>query len=774
VGALSFVLLALLALGAVAAIPAVTGTDGATSPAPLLRGAIPLAGLVPGAPIQLATGCPEPDGGHARHAVPAPDLACIELFPGVSAPEAEGRALLLPAPTPFGTAVDRQGVALQRFVVDARGLPDPSTLGPYDRYVAWITPPGLDPMIPLGEVTEGRSELGIGGFNAFLVLVSAEGPGPHHTATGPLVLRGTSPAMVLRPHDLPFIVAEMVGDGDIPGGAPPTTDGHAHHGLPSDFQPSGPVGEWRAPPMHPQVDMPEQIMRLRPGVTPFLPFPDTDLSLLPEARPRETVRLGPGETFELEAGPLIRRVGHLRIPGYGFNGQSPGPLILAEEGSEIHLRFRNTTPLPAAVHWHGIRLDAEFDGVPGITQDPVPPGGSFEYRLRLPDEGTFWYHPHLREDVMQDLGLAGNLRVLPADSDLYAPVDREEYLVLDDHLIGPDGPVPYGLEAPIQALMGRFGNVLLLDGASDRVLEGRPGEVLRLHLTNAAATRTFNLSLEGVPLKLVAGDVGALPRESWVESVVIAPAERWVVELRLPDAPGEVAIENRVQALDHMGARFFPVVDTIGRIRVAGDPAAVEGGAWEELRTRPALVAEVEGLVEAHLDREPDRTLVLGLRTGSLPFPLDPLLRWEGAFRPRVEWEGTMPEMDWLATGAEVEWLLLDPESGRENMDIEWGFGVGDRVKLRLVNDRNTLHPMHHPIHLHGQRFLVLSVDGVANPHPTWKDTVLVPVGSVVDLLLELENPGPWMLHCHISEHLETGMMTIVDVTPPTPDGGSR
>jgi len=131
-----------------------------------------------------------------------------------------------------------------------------------------------------------------------------------------------------------------------------------------------------------------------------------------------------------------------------------------------------------------------------------------------------------------------------------------------------------------------------------------------------------------------------------------------------------------------------------------------------------------------------------------------------------------MPEMDWLATGEEVEWLLLDPDTGLENMAIDWEFEVGERVKLRVVNNRASLHPMHHPIHLHGQRFLVLSVDGVPHPYPTWKDTVLVPVGAVVDLLLEMDNPGPWMLHCHIAEHLETGMMTIVTVRPPPAVGG--
>jgi FtsP/CotA-like multicopper oxidase with cupredoxin domain len=125
-----------------------------------------------------------------------------------------------------------------------------------------------------------------------------------------------------------------------------------------------------------------------------------------------------------------------------------------------------------------------------------------------------------------------------------------------------------------------------------------------------------------------------------------------------------------------------------------------------------------------------------------------------------------MPEMDWLATGSSVEWVLKDGATGAENMDIGWRFRVGETVRLRIVNDRSALHAMQHSIHLHGQRFLVLSVDGQDTTPLAWKDTVLVPTGTVVELLVRLENPGPWMLHCHIAEHLETGMMTLVQVEP--------
>ena len=123
-----------------------------------------------------------------------------------------------------------------------------------------------------------------------------------------------------------------------------------------------------------------------------------------------------------------------------------------------------------------------------------------------------------------------------------------------------------------------------------------------------------------------------------------------------------------------------------------------------------------------------------------------------------------MPMMNWASTASQVRWLLRDPETGKENTDVEWTFRVGDVVKLRLVNERTSFHAMQHPIHVHGQRFLVLAVNGVPNDDLVWKDTALIPVGSVVDILLELTNPGRWMLHCHIAEHLSAGMMTAFTV----------
>ena len=165
-----------------------------------------------------------------------------------------------------------------------------------------------------------------------------------------------------------------------------------------------------------------------------------------------------------------------------------------------------------------------------MTQRAVAPGGRFTYHLRFPDAGIYWYHPHVREDVQQDLGLYGNIMVRSSRADYFSPANREEVLMLDDLLLDDDGMVPFGAATATHALMGRFGNVMLVNGEPRYALSVDRGEVVRFFFTNVSNTRTFNLSFPGARMKVVAGDVGNYEREQWVESVVIAPAERYVVQ----------------------------------------------------------------------------------------------------------------------------------------------------------------------------------------------------------------------------------------------------
>jgi suppressor of ftsI len=678
------------------------------------------------------------------------DLYCIELLPAATIEGAAGTARLVPPASPFGIAVSKAGEPQYDVVFALRNLPAPGSLGPFSALIAWAATPQLRPVVKLGEVRDGSSRLGRIPFDRFLILITAERSVRVTEPAGRIVLRGTSASVRMQPHDLAFLLAGLI---DKPG----TSSAHHDHTAAA----STAKGEWTPPPMHPEVSMPPAFMSLRPDVSSYLPAEDP---AVPLARPRELLQLADGAALTLTAAPVRRVLFGRTITTLGFNGQYPGPLIQVDQASTITVRFVNRTDFPTAVHWHGLRLDNRFDGVPHVTQEPVPPGGEFEYRVHFPDPGIYWYHPHHREDVLQDLGLYGNLLVRSREAGYLGPANREAVLMLDDLLVAESGPVGYGLESPTHALMGRFGNALLVNGEPRWETRVARGDVVRLFLTNVSSTRVFNVSFDGpARMKVVASDLSRYEREAWVENVTIAPAERYVVDVRFPTA-GDVSLVNRVRAIDHIMARFFEERHVLGVVHVASNQARPDHReSFDELRANPSVSAEIDRY-RPQFSRPADHELLVTLAVDDLPFPMRPMLSLESVYRNPVEWSGTMPEMDWIVTGRNARWLLRDAATSRENMDIAWRFRVGDVVKLRLVNDRAALHAMHHPIHIHGQRFLVLSSNGVPNDNLVWKDTVLLPTGFVTDVLLEVTNPGKWMLHCHIAEHIETGMRMVFEV----------
>ncbi|MBM3806809.1 MAG: multicopper oxidase family protein [Acidimicrobiia bacterium] len=688
------------------------------------------------------------------------DLYCIDLLPPLDIEKGAGRAELLPPATPFGLAVTPAGEPQHDVRLTLRDLPPPATLGAFTAYVAWVTTPQMFPVQRLGEVGNGQFTFGRVHFDRFIVLVTAEPAATAATQRGRVVLRGTSASMRMQPHDVAFTLAGMLdGGGDA---AHADHADHAAHGA----DPGG----WTPPPMYPEVAMPPAMMRLRPDVSSYLP---ADAADAPLARPRQILRLKDGEALTLTAAPVRRQIAGRSVTMLGFNGQYPGPLLDVTEQSSVTVTFVNHTDFPTAIHWHGLRLDNRFDGAPHVTQDPVPPGGRFVYTVHFPDAGLYWYHPHHREDALQDLGLYGNLLVRSREPDFFGPAHREEALMLDDLLVAGDRLVGYGRESPTHALMGRFGNHLMVNGEPGWQTRARRGEVVRLLLTNVSSTRVFNLSFEragrpgrsGVRMKVVASDLGRYPREAWIDNITIAPAERFIVDARFEQA-GDVVLVNRVRGIDHIQARFFEERREVGRVTVERRAAAPDlGAAYATLREPPGVAAEMEAM-RRHLSRPVDHELLVTLQAGNLPFPLRPMMAFESVYRNPVEWTGTMPEMDWVVTGRQAQWLLRDTATGRTNMDIAWRFRVGDVVKLRFVNDRASLHAMHHPMHIHGQRFLVVSTNGVPNPHLVWKDTVLLPAGFTTEVLMEVTNPGKWMLHCHVAEHIETGMRMVFEVTP--------
>jgi FtsP/CotA-like multicopper oxidase with cupredoxin domain len=542
-------------------------------------------------------------------------------------------------------------------------------------------------------------------------------------------------------------------------------------------------------------------------------FP-TDPSGLPEAGRPQLLELAHGDTLELRVGPVAKRLGDNVVRMLGYNGSIPGPTLKVQQGSEIVVHVINQGDLDTTVHWHGLRLENRYDGVPHETQAPIPVGGEFTYRIQFPDAGLYWYHPHIREDYTQELGLYGTILAEPVVPDYWPPVDRELVLTVDDLLVEDGKIAPFSPSETSYAAMGRFGNVFLTSGDPDLRLEAKAGEVVRLWLTNTANTRVFNVTMPGARMKLVGGDSGRVEHEEFVESVVLAPSERAVVDV-LVDQPGELALEH------HTPDRTY----RLATVAVAGRPvASTAAEEFPVLRRAPELVAEREQLA-AWLAAPPDKVLALVaqmddpaampagagpvtyacpmhpevvsdqpgrcpkcgmklLAAASVPKPAAPAddaaMQEHGGHAAGhdhgnhgeghgtadgIEWEDDMVEVNRLTTTATMHWKFLDRTSGADSPAIDWQFTVGERVKIRLVNEMDSDHPMHHPFHLHGAgRFLVLSRDGVPEPNLVWKDTVLVRTGQVVDILFDVSNPGLWMAHCHIAEHMQSGMMFSFNV----------
>ena len=680
---------------------------------------------------------------------PASDLYCIDLLSTQRGGDATGVVELSRPWSPFGVTVTAEGRHRHELTAWIAGLPDPATLGPYATYMAWATPLVLDPVVKLGEVSNGRNDLGEVAFNKYMVLVTAEVSAEVSERTGPLVIRGRSPSSRMEAHDLLAMAPAAESEREA-----------AVHEF-ADL--------WSLPPMYDGVPRLPGIMGARPRAAPLLPT--VDLADVPEAEPRGVVEFPNGGTLDLTAGLVKREIGGRELLMFGFNGQIPGPLISVGQRSTIFVNFTNDTPFPTTVHWHGVRLDNRYDGVPGVTQDLVQPGETFRYQIYFRDAGIYWYHPHHREDVQQELGLAGNMLVEPLVADYYGPVNREEVVMLDDLLLTESGVVPFGDESANYMLNGRFGNVFLTNGEPEYGLEVDAGEVVRFFFTNVSNTRTFNVSFRPsadppappLPIKVVGSDVGKFEREAMVESVVLAPAERYVVEVLFSD-PGAYTLTNHVQGINHRMGLFLEEVAQLGTVAVSGARTVEDHAhAFETVRANEDVISDIDRY-RSEFNRPPDHEVTLTLAVDSLPMAIEQSMNLDWVYFNPVEWTGTMPVMNWATTGAEVDWILRDAASGSENMDITWSFRVGDVVKIRLHNDRGAFHAMQHPLHIHGQRFLVLDQNGETNQNLVWKDTVLLPAGSTTDILLELSNPGRWMVHCHIAEHLESGMKFVFNV----------
>jgi FtsP/CotA-like multicopper oxidase with cupredoxin domain len=549
----------------------------------------------------------------------------------------------------------------------------------------------------------------------------------------------------------------------------------------------------------------------------------------------ELVELSDSDEFELRIAPVTKELEGERVRMLAYNGSIPGPTLKVHQGSEIVVNVVNEGDLDATVHWHGIRVENRYDGT-HETQKPMAVGEGFTYRLQFPDPGLYWYHPHIRQDYGQEMGLYGNILVVPAEADYWPPAHREVLLTLDDILVEDGKVAPFSQHETNYVAMGRFGTTLLVAGEPELTLNAKLGEVVRFYLTDTANTRVFRVGVNGAQMKLVGGDSGHHEREEFVDEVILAPSERVVVDV-LFDKPGPVTLEHRTPD------RTYPLAE-IAVAEAQAEPQLAEE--FDSLRVNADLSAERER-IGSYLEAAPDKTLAFvaemdmgepateaGTAVYACPMHEEIVATWEGkcpkcgmkllaspsgtarptayacpmhpeitatwagecpkcgmTLRPSgdgeamvehgghehhgaghahdaaggIEWEDDMVEVNRATTPANMRWIIVDRTTGAENHAIDWRFRVGDQVKIRLVNEMESDHPMHHPFHIHGAgRFLVLSRDGAVEPNLVWKDTVLVRTGETVDILLDVSNPGLWMAHCHIAEHHESGMMFSFNV----------
>jgi FtsP/CotA-like multicopper oxidase with cupredoxin domain len=325
-------------------------------------------------------------------------------------------------------------------------------------------------------------------------------------------------------------------------------------------------------------------------------FP-TEIEGLPEARRPEVVELADGDEFDLRIAPVAKQLGSSTVRMLGYNGSIPGPTLKVKEGAEIGVNVLNDGDLEATVHWHGLRLDNRYDGT-HETQPPIPVGGSFTARVTFPDPGVYWYHPHIREDYGQEMGLYGNILVEPADPGYWPPANRELALTLDDILLEDGRVAPFSRAETRHSAMGRFGDVMLVGGETDLSLSARLGEVVRFYLTNTANTRVFKVVLPGARMKLVGGDSGRVEYEQVVDEVILAPSERVVVDV-LFDQARDLTLEH------HTPGRVYP----LARVAVSEDRADPSfADEFEVLRANDDMVAERERISE-YLEADPDKTL---------------------------------------------------------------------------------------------------------------------------------------------------------------------
>lgn len=398
-----------------------------------------------------------------------------------------------------------------------------------------------------------------------------------------------------------------------------------------------------------------------------------------------------------------------RIKVWAYNGTVPGPTIRVRLGDTLRVKFTNQLPQETTIHWHGVRVPNNMDGVPHATQPPVAPGGSFTYEFTPKDAGTFWFHPHVRSSEQVERGLYG---LLVVEDKQPPPFTREVTWILDDWLLGKDGQIVGQFNTPHDlAHDGRWGNAVTVNGKTDTTLTVAAGERIRVRLLNASNGRVYAPDFAGLDAQIIAVDGLYARTPTKLERFELAPGNRLDLDITITGAARSLIVMDR----------FIPQrANRLAEILVDGSSAA------------PAFASPARAYVPAYANAlaEPvTHEFQLNARQGG-PFG--------------IEW--TIDNKAFI--GHEHH---HDP--GLTLVRDKW-------VRLRFVNVSARLHP----IHLHGMFFKLLARDSVAVDEPFFRDTVLIHGKESVDIGVVPLDAGDWMMHCHILEHAEAGMMMMLAV----------
>jgi FtsP/CotA-like multicopper oxidase with cupredoxin domain len=420
----------------------------------------------------------------------------------------------------------------------------------------------------------------------------------------------------------------------------------------------------------------------------------------------------------------------LRTRVWAYNGAVPGPALRVRQGALLQVAVENGLAEGTTVHWHGIRLPNAMDGVPGLTQATIPPGGRFDYTFAPPDAGTFWYHSHDDSLVQMGRGLAGALIVEEASP---PAVDHDLLWTIQDWRLEPDAQIAPGFNNRMEEAMdGRVGNTVTINGRLPRTLHVRAGERIRLRLLNAAIARIMALRFEGHSPIIVALDGQPCdPHAPPDGRILLGPAMRADVMLDMQGEPG----------------RSYPVVDDFYN-RLSYTLVHLSYDAAPPVRAHPSDAA---------------------LRLPSNPVPRPDLatavvqeVRMQGGMMSGMGGGGMMSG-GMTGMGGGAAWAINGQSmTGDGNAEMKPLFRI-DRGRSCILDFRNET-AWWHPMHLHGHSFNVLSRDGAPVAHGEWGDTVLVRPRERVRVAFVADNPGDWMLHCHVMEHQVGGLMTIIRV----------